>query len=436
VQAAAQTPSAKAFGVGQGTQHDFVYNQHCETPCHCVVVVQKLKIGHYPEFLYSILRNICNTFGKPETIMISRVLIKYTAVFLFLLSSHNNFAQQKKISIIGYYAGPANKLDSFPIQKLTHLIFSFGHLKGNRLSIDNAGDSACIRKMVSFKQQQPSLKIILSLGGWGGCRACSPVFATQQGRKEFALSVKELSEYFHTDGIDLDWEYPAIAGYPGHAYSPSDKKNFTSLIRELRNALGEKYEISFAAGGFDQFIDESIEWKAVMKMVDKVNIMTYDLVHGNSTVSGHHTPLYSTSRQKQSTNNAVTKLLAAGVPASKMIIGAAFYARFFSVTDTIDQGLYRPAHFYHGLSYPKLYDSISPGNGFIQYWDGVAQAPYAFHPGRKVLVTYDDSISIRLKTQYVIDRKLGGIMFWQLLDDRGKNGLLDVMYRTTQGKIE
>jgi chitinase len=173
-----------------------------------------------------------------------------------------------------------------------------------------------------------------------------------------------------------------------------------------------------------------------MILADKVYIMTYDLVLGNSTVSGLHTPLYSTPRQKQSTDNAVRKLLAAGVPASKMIIGAAFYARFFSVTDTMDRGLYRSAHFIHGLSYPRLYDSISAEKGFIQYWDKVASAPYAFHADRKVLVTYDDSISIRLKTEYAIDRKLGGIMFWQLMDDRGKDGLLDVMYRTARGKPE
>ena len=44
------------------------------------------------------------------------------------------FAQQKNdIAVIGYFAGRATALDSFPVQKLTHLIFSFCHLKGDRL---------------------------------------------------------------------------------------------------------------------------------------------------------------------------------------------------------------------------------------------------------------------------------------------------------------
>lgn len=341
------------------------------------------------------------------------------------------FSQQENdIAVIGYFAGRATALDSFPVQKLTHLIFSFCHLKEGKLSVDRATDTACIQKMVSFKQKYPSLKIILSLGGWGGCKDCSKVFATRKGRKIFAKSTKAVMEYFQTDGIDLDWEYPVIAGFPGHAYSTDDKKNFTALITKLRKELGAKHEISFAAGGFDRFIDSSIEWKKVMKKADKVNVMSYDLVHGFSKVSGHHTPLYSTLQQKESGDNAVKRLIQAGVPANKIILGAAFYGRMFEVSDTTNNGLYLPASFYHGISYARLFDSLSTTNGFVQYWDSVANAPYAFNTQRKIQVTFDDSLSIARKTQYVITKKLGGIMFWQLMDDRFTDGLLDVIDKT------
>lgn len=335
--------------------------------------------------------------------------------------------RNKGFCITGYYAGTASRLDSFQAEKLTHLIFSFGHLQGSQLHISNAGDTACIKKMVALKAKNPQLKVILSLGGWSGCYTCSPVFATTQGRKEFAASVKELTEYFKTDGIDLDWEYPVIAGPLGHPYSPEDKHNFTLLLKELRKALGHRKEISFAAGGFNLFIDSSIEWKKAMRLADKVYVMSYDLVHGYSTVSGHHTPLYSTAQQEASADNAVRRMMGAGVPAKKIIIGAAFYARMFKVNDTVNRGLYRPGSFYRGISYAHLYDSIAAEKGFIQYWDDIAKASYAFNPARKILVTYDDSISVALKTKYAVKRKLGGIMFWQLADDRFSNGLLDVM---------
>ena len=79
---------------------------------------------------------------------------------------------------------------------------------------------------------------------------------------------------------------------------PADKENFTALMQALRDALGNKHEVSFAAGGFVEFLQNSVEWDKIAPLVDKVNLMSYDLVNGNSTITGHHTPLYSTPQQK------------------------------------------------------------------------------------------------------------------------------------------
>jgi chitinase len=353
------------------------------------------------------------------------------SLLLFCVITSTCIAQKNKesnnIAVIAYYAGRSSMIDSFEIEKLTHLIFCFCHLKGDSLAVNNARDSATIFHMVELKKRNPKLKIILSLGGWGGCKTCSPVFSTKRGRRIFAKTTKELTDYFKTDGIDLDWEYPVISGFPGHAYSPEDKPNFTALVKQLRKKLGKEKEISFAAGGFETYIDSSIEWKKVMPLVNRVNLMSYDLVSGFSTISGHHTPLYSTLKQKESVDNGVKKMIEAGVPRDKIVIGAAFYARLFKVTDTTNNGLYLPAQFYHGLSFNRFSDTINVNNGFVQYWDTLAKAPYAFNRERRLLATYDDTESIKLKTEYVIKNKLNGIMFWQLAEDTFNNGLLDVI---------
>lgn len=359
-------------------------------------------------------------------------MVKLTTIFILFLfiipfcNAQKEF-NQNNIAVIAYYAGRTNAIDSFEVEKLTHLIFSFCHLKGNELSVDNARDSATIIRMVALKKRNPQLKIILSLGGWGGCQTCSDVFSTKKGRRTFSKSVKNLSNYFGSDGIDLDWEYPTISGFPGHAYGPQDKPNFTALIKELRKKIGKEKEISFAAGGFSSYIDSSVEWKKIMPRINRVNLMSYDLVSGFSKVSGHHTPLYSTPEQTESVDNGVKKLIAAGVPPGKIAIGAAFYARLFEVTDTTNNGLYRPGKFYHGLSYSRFADTLNEQNGFIKYWDDVAKAPYAFNAQRKLLATYDDSESIKLKTEYVIKNKLNGVMFWQLADDYFTEGLLNII---------
>lgn len=332
-------------------------------------------------------------------------------------------SQKNDITVIAYYTG-GDDVDSFAIEKLTHIIFSFCHLKGNELYVRNARDTAMIQRLVDLKKRSPNLKVMLALGGWGGCATCSDVFSTKIGRREFAQSVKEINNYFKTDGLDLDWEYPAISGYPNHRFDIADKKNFTALVAELRKKLGRNNEISFAAGGFKKFIETSIEWQKVMKKVDRVNLMTYDLVSGYSTVTGHHTALYSTSQNPESVDNAVKLLLKQGVASNKIVIGAAFYGRMWEAVADTSYGLYRQGKFKASIGSKDFAASLATDSGFVSHWDSIAQAPYLYNPAKKLFVTYDDKKSVGLKTKYAIENGLGGIMFWQLRDDAYDNGLL------------
>lgn len=344
-----------------------------------------------------------------------------------LLQSGAQTKQTQRIAVIGYYAGNAESVNAYPIEKLTHIIFSFCHLKGNKISVDNLKDTLTIKQLVALKQRNSSLKVLLSLGGWGGCETCSPVFATDAGRKEFAESVEKLNNYFKTDGIDLDWEYPAIQGFEGHEYTKDDTQNFTALVKILREKLGRKNEISFAAGGFTQFLTTSVEWDKVAPMVDKINLMTYDLVNGNSTITGHHTPLYSTLQQIESTDHAVRYLDSVGVPKNKLIIGAAFYGRIFDVEQDSMNGLYQKGKFSKAISYKNFNRDSIHNEGFVSYWDETAKAPYMYSAAKKQLITFDDKKSMMLKTKYALDNDLGGIMFWQLGEDKPSNGLLDAI---------
>src|SRR5687768_13934488 len=96
-------------------------------------------------------------------------------------------AQEKKdIRVLAYFSGSVAQLDSFDAGKITHIIYCFGHLKDNRFHISRARDTAIIKKMVGLKQKNKDLKVLLSLGGWGGCRTCSEIFSTQENRQAFA----------------------------------------------------------------------------------------------------------------------------------------------------------------------------------------------------------------------------------------------------------
>jgi TonB family protein len=56
----------------------------------------------------------------------------------------------------------------------------------------------------------------------------------------------------------------------------------------------------------------------------------------------------------------------------------------------------------------------------------VAQAPYLYNAETHVFVTYDDVESEALKTKYVKDKGLAGVMFWQYTQDPD-NVLLDAV---------
>lgn len=335
------------------------------------------------------------------------------------------------MSIIAYYVGDGSDLTEYKTGQLTHIIYSFLHLDGNKLAVGNT-DSLAITRLVALTETNPELKIILSLGGWGGCKTCSEVFDTETGRSEFAHSVLQLLKEYKTDGLDLDWEYPALESVSGHRFLPEDRQNFTSLIKTLRDTIGPGYELSFAAGGFSEYFSKSVEWNKVMPLVNHVNVMTYDLVNGNSKRTGHHTSLYSTPGQRESTDHAVMFLDSVGVPMNKIVIGLAFYGRTFSKVDAANNGLYQKGKFSEYISYKDLDEKIGKGSGFTQYWDKQAKAPYAYNSATKTFATYENLQSVYYKTRYARDHKLGGVMFRELTGDKMSGGLLDMIYETSR----
>ena len=334
---------------------------------------------------------------------------------------------QSPFRVIGFYHGNGSDIEKYELDKLTHLIFCFTNLNGNKIQLKSPEDEKVLNHFVALKKTHPQLKVLISFGGWGGCETCSDVFASDSGRKEFAQSVKVLLEKYQVDGIDIDWESPVIGGFKNHKASKDDKANFTSLIKELRNTLPANREICFDANSFQEFLDLSIDWKEVMPVVDFVNLMTYGLPSNGRGQTGHHTALYSSPNQEESIDKAIQTLESLNVPMNKIIIGAAFYSFVAEKVDSINNGLGRMGKFKSNVNYSKLLESNTEKEGYHYYWDSIAQAPYLYNNQLKTFVTFDDKRSVALKTKYALDMELGGIMFWKLNGDTYRNGLLDAI---------
>lgn len=347
-------------------------------------------------------------------------------MFFLLLIAMCVPAQQP--ALIGYYAGDGRDLNGRDLSALTHVIHCFQDLRGDSLIPMDKDQAKVLRDLTGLKRERPGFKVLVSLGGWGGCRECSETFSTAYGRQRFARDVLALLKRSWTDGIDLDWEYPAVQGPPGMKFSDADRHNFTLLVRELREVLGPRYEISFAAGGTDECLLKGFEWDSIMPVVDRVHIMSYDLVHGYSTRTGHHTPLYASRDQYLSADRAVRLLDSLHVPLNKVVIGAAFYARVFKDVEPVNRGLFQPGAFSHTIPVNALDTTVSAAKGWAIYRDDRCGAAYAYQASTKRFVTYDDKLSLAAKARYVRKRGLGGIMFWQIRDDAPSKGFLHALH--------
>ena len=351
--------------------------------------------------------------------------MKKILILHLLLLHHAAFAQQTKYKVIAYYTGNGETIKQYPVKDLTHIIYSFLKLQNDTLTFANDEQQRTVEQLVALKKENPTLKIMVSLGGWGGCGPCSELFSSAIHRNNFAKTTAALFKKYNIDGLDLDWEYPAIEGYPNHKYDTADKANFTALIRALRKEMGSKYLLSFAAGGFDAFLEKSVDWDAIMPQLDFVNLMTYDLVSGYSKVTGHHTPLAGYMPGQQSTQHCVNWLIKNKVAANKLIIGAAFYARVWEQVEAgNNNGLYQSGVFLQGVDYKNFSTYFGKNSGFKYYWDAKAKAPWQYNKEKKLFATFDDKKSISAKTNFIRKNNLGGIMFWELSLDKSSDGLV------------
>jgi chitinase len=358
-------------------------------------------------------------------------------------------------AIMAYYVAPRDNYhpEELPLDQLTHIIFSFTEVIDNEMKFKNEESSGKLSRLVEQKKDYPHLKIMIACGGWGGSGGFSEMAASVENRKKFVDSAIDFINQYDLDGLDMDWEYPGMQG-AGNPYIPEDKENFTSLMRELREAMdatGKKLTLTFASAGWQRYYDH-VELNEVMKYADYMNVMTYDQVSGGTPYTGHHTNLgwikpehlagTPAERMLKESNRpldprSAEKIIAYcienGVDPGQIVIGAAFYGRAWQGVPPENNGLYQENKgvWIGWAPYSDIRANYEGINGFTRHWDPVAKAPYLYNQQDSLFISYEDTVSVRLKTEYALNNGLGGIMFWQLRLDTQEYDLLDAIYETS-----
>ena len=269
-----------------------------------------------------------------------------------------------------------------------------------------------IAELPRIQSDNPGLKIVLSVGGWGA-GGFSDMAKTEQGRRVFAESCARAAERYRLDGIDIDWEYPCIDWAEIDA-DPADKETFTLLLQALRDALGNERIVSIAAGAGTYFC-ENTQMDQVARICDYVMLMTYDIRSGFCGEAGHHACVYTASGDQYdgSADSTVRDFACHGVPKERMILGAAFYARRWEGVPNQNRGLHQPAKTM-GLSgphYGELKEKYLHGSAFVRHYDERAMAPWLFDGS--TFISYDDPESLKAKCEYAKRENLLGIFYWE-----------------------
>lgn len=272
-------------------------------------------------------------------------------------------------------------------QYVTHINYAFGVVNSTFDGVD-VRNPDYLRKIVSLKKEASHLKVVLSIGGWGA-GGFSEMASTENTMDSFVGSCIKTVEDFNLDGLDLDWEYPTSSS-SGIKSSPEDMKNFTTLVIKLRNGMGKNKLLTLASCANAQYYD----FPEVIKYCDFINIMAYDM----GRPPFHNSPLYPSDRSVRSIDEAVKLHLEAGIPAEQLVLGVPLYGHGDTSKGTSD---------WVANSIMDKYSS------YQSVWDEKAQVPYLIDSDGKMLISYEDERSMKLKCEYCISKDLLGIMYWE-----------------------
>jgi len=309
---------------------------------------------------------------------------------------------------------------------MTRINYAFAAIQNGRMVVANAADSANLHQLTALRKQNPSLRILISVGGWSGSAAFSDVALTPQRRAAFIQSALEFLKSYDLDGLDVDWEYPGLPG-AGNRFRSEDKRNFTLLLKELRARFTQesaqahkKLLLTIAAGAFDDYLTHT-EMAQVQQSVDTVNLMAFDYYEaGVDAVTGNHAPLFTdpADPKKDSADATVRAFEADGVPAAKIVLGVPFYGRMWQKVPNVNHGLFQPGKPAPNGEPPySVIKATMLDHGFTRYWDPKSNAPYLYSAEKQIFLSYEDPDSIAAKGKYVLTHKLGGMMFWSYFND-------------------
>jgi chitinase len=362
--------------------------------------------------------------------------------------------------IVGVYTPnwqPTALVDALHGDSVTHVVYAFLHIcgpgqlpedaprcvgKGDYQLATSAIDDSFNDAFARLKARAPHVKVVASVGGWGGSDPFFHIADDAAPRAAFAKSAADfLRAHPAFDGIDIDWEHPTNNGSANGVQlgSSADGQGYADLMAALRAAMnaltaenGHKYLLT-AAINTEHVIVDKVNYRDAAKSMDYIFMMTYDFYGPWTKTIGNHTALRAHADGAQDGLDVATKTMTdAGVPAAKLVAGVAMYGRGFT-------GVARPADGRsfsgepHIGSYPapegasdwrelaaRYVDRNGRGlHGYQTIFDPRTQAWNLYNARNQLFMGYDDPRTVIAKGRFARDAGLAGVFAWELSQDNG-----------------
>ncbi|GAB3151433.1 glycosyl hydrolase family 18 protein [Micromonospora sonneratiae] len=347
-------------------------------------------------------------------------------------------------------------------------------------SVDGVADTGWepmrgnFNQLKKLKAKYPHLKVLISIGGWTYSKYFSDAAATPASREKLVRSCLDiyikgnLPNYNGAggagvaagifDGIDLDWEWPGAEGHPGNHWGPQDKANNTALFAEFRRQLdelsagtGKRYLLTAFTpadpakidAGWD--ISKTDGTPSVFDYMDFANVQGYDFHGAGSDNSwepnrtGHQGNLYRDEQDPYpfefSVELAVQTYLDAGVHPRQLTLGVPFYARGWQgVAAGGVNGEWQaangaaPGQFAEEAGTRGYSNLLAMVPNCTVHHDTQSVSTYCYTGANGTWWTYDDPWSIGLKTAWLKQQGLLGVMIWEMSGDTANGSLMSALH--------
>ncbi|KAI9552900.1 hypothetical protein GHT06_020784 [Daphnia sinensis] len=343
----------------------------------------------------------------------------------------------------------------------THLIYvsaTFeGIIKGGTNKQEGPGGSKnlvpSVTKFVQLKTKNPKLKTMVSIGSWIAYQSTQYVEkVTNSGSSmvAFADAAVHFLARYGFDGLDFSWPWEGVDAKTSAANNP---RNFIRLLEALKNAFQSGgYLLSIAV--IANHSDAGYNIPKIERLVDFVNLKSYNMTGSWKSMADHHAPLYprkweGPGNENNNVDSMVSYWIKQGFPESKINMGIPFFGNSW----TLSSGAYNPPAAASGPGAAGPFTATQGELAFYEICQHVRvdkdfkavrsssrlNGPFAYSlytPGR-IWVGYDDTDMVVYKGKYIISRQLGGAVVWDIsMDDfqdscgTGRNPLLVSLSRT------